>query len=419
MILKFKKQTIYYFIFFILFFISYNVTIYGYFVSKYILAAFAFIALLILLFLNLKSTKLSKKNVLYSICFIIICLLYINRNKQIETNLFSDCWTFVGLITLFFLQFNDDWVKVPCKIINFFTFEHVIGTYFCYFFPSLYRNLILPVFSNNIGYSDLINQVNHNMIAGFATNYGSNATYLTIGFLVLFGMYIQKDKKQAKDKLTIAIVYLAMIITGKRGTLIFGTLSAIAIYFIANKEKISKKVFKGLSLCFILIVLLIFLSSVIPNISMVYNRIFNSNDILNGRENLYGLAWTIFKENPILGIGWGNFKYYYSNFYNTAEQLNAHNIYLQLLCELGIIGAGIIIGFMIYTVYKTFIMLKSKKYLNYKLELTVSLVIQIMVMLVGISSTPLYGIEALYPYLVMCAIPYAISINERRLNDEC
>ena len=64
-------------------------------------------------------------------------------------------------------------------------------------------------------------------------------------------------------------------------------------------------------------------------------------------------------------------------------------------------------------------MLKSKKYLNYKLELTVSLVIQIMVMLVGISSTPLYGIEALYPYLVMCAIPYAISINERRLNDEC
>lgn len=412
MMLKIKRDTIYSFIFLILFFISYNVTIYGYFVSKYIIAIFALLSLIILFFLNIKKNKISKKNILFSICIYIVFLLYIVRNEQISDNLFSDCWTLVILIALFLLQFNDDWIKIPYKIVNIFTLEHLVGTFFCFLFSPIYKEYILPIFLNGAGSSDLINQVNQNMIAGFTTNYGSNATYLAIGFLVLWSVYIQKSKKSIKDIAFISIIYLAMLITGKRGTLIFSTLTAIIIYFVINKDKISKRLFKGFILCGVTIIVFLLLANIIPNVAMIYNRIFNSNDILNGRGDLYSLAWKLFLEHPIFGIGWGNFKY------NIVEQLNVHNIYLQLLCEVGLVGATIIIGFMIITLLKTYKLLKNPNYISFKKELAISLTIQIMVMLVGISSTPLYGVEALYPYLIACAIPHTITINERRKDNE-
>ena len=37
--------------------------------------------------------------------------------------------------------------------------------------------------------------------------------------------------------------------------------------------------------------------------------------------------------------------------------------------------------------------------------------LQLFVILIGISSTPLYGIEALYIYIISCIIPYSISFN--------
>lgn len=407
--LKLNKEKIYYFIFFILFFVSYNITIYGYFISRYLLIALTLFSIVLIFLLGIKKGKIKRKNLLFTIGFILICLIFSVRNQQLNKDFTSNCWILIGLLLLFVLQFSDDWVKVPYKIIDFFTFEHVFGTYFCYIFSDFYKSNILPIFSGNTGYADLINQVNQNMIAGFTTNYGSNATYLVIGFLSLFVRYIQKGKKSKKDILILSIIYLALLLTGKRGTLIFGTITAIMIYFILNKENVSSKIFKGIFGGIILIIVLVIASGFIPNVSMIYDRIFNSSNLLNGRERLYDLAWTLFSDNPLVGIGWGNFKYYYSNFYNVAEQLNVHNVYLQLLCEIGIVGTFIILGFMLHSLIKPYKMLKKDEYSCFKKELSISFAIQLFILLVGISSTPIYGVEALYPYLVSCVIPYAIN----------
>ena len=180
-----------------------------------------------------------------------------------------------------------------------------------------------------------------------------------------------------------------------------------------NKSKIPNKLFK-LSLGTIIIAtILIIVSNFIPSIALVCDRLFNSTDVLNGREQLYNYALKLFNEHTFFGIGWGNFKYYYSAYYNSAQLLNVHNVYLQLLCETGIMGTIIIVFFMIKSVLKSYKMQKQEIYSNYREELIISFAIQLFVILIGVSSTPLYGIELLYIYIISCIIPFAISLNKK------
>jgi putative inorganic carbon (hco3(-)) transporter len=59
------------------------------------------------------------------------------------------------------------------------------------------------------------------------------------------------------------------------------------------------------------------------------------------RLALWQAAFSLFVGHPVLGIGYGNYKYLYTSFMTISAQLDtldAHNLYLQLLSETGLIG---------------------------------------------------------------------------------
>lgn len=58
------------------------------------------------------------------------------------------------------------------------------------------------------------------------------------------------------------------------------------------------------------------------------------------RVALWAAAGSMFLSNPIIGVGYGNFMGVYADFTRgiVANKLDAHNIYLQLLAETGIVG---------------------------------------------------------------------------------
>lgn len=136
-------------------------------------------------------------------------------------------------------------------------------------------------------------------------------------------------------------------------------------------------------------------------------------DVSNGRMPLYELAIDIFKENPLLGIGWGGYRYEYTKYRflgGTAETMNAHNIYLQVLSEIGILGFVMLYSLMIYTFIKSIEILRKKD--TYHLSeseqwmMMLSVGIQTLFFLSGIVENVIYYQQILYPYALVCAYTY-------------
>lgn len=63
-----------------------------------------------------------------------------------------------------------------------------------------------------------------------------------------------------------------------------------------------------------------------------------------GRTSEVLVAWQIFADHPILGVGLNNYKYYYQQYAkplgwdNRREERSAHNLYLETAAETGLIG---------------------------------------------------------------------------------
>lgn len=60
---------------------------------------------------------------------------------------------------------------------------------------------------------------------------------------------------------------------------------------------------------------------------------------------LWGIAWNFFTHSPVFGVGWGNFEALYGSYvagipWIPVGLFSAHNIFLQLLSETGLIGFG-------------------------------------------------------------------------------
>src|SRR5699024_10918747 len=71
-------------------------------------------------------------------------------------------------------------------------------------------------------------------------------------------------------------------------------------------------------------------------------------DVTSGRVYLYEHAYNLFNESPILGIGWKGCQELSIGVINSNIGSHPHNIYFQVLTELGIVG---FILFMIPVVY--------------------------------------------------------------------
>lgn len=82
-------------------------------------------------------------------------------------------------------------------------------------------------------------------------------------------------------------------------------------------------------------------------------------EIGTGGERLYtwSIGWEMFLHNPIIGVGPGNFPWVFEEYqgdrtFNDRSLAGraAHSLYFTLIPELGIIGVGLFVGMLIYSV---------------------------------------------------------------------
>lgn len=154
--------------------------------------------------------------------------------------------------------------------------------------------------------------------------------------------------------LMIFIDFVFMLRAGSRGPMLSGFVVLLFVILSMTKNKIanfSLLLLVGIILWFSLA----YLENVISDISPVlHERLYRDSveDQLYGRDNLYTLAFSYFLESPI----WGK----YFCLYMDGEMVWPHNIFIESLLQLGIIGFALMMTIVVKSCIKVLSIGESK-----------------------------------------------------------
>lgn len=345
--------------------------------------------------------KINKYELVWLVCIIIVacnnCFLEYGEKS------YPICFFSMGIFILC-SKYSTYWEKSLLNLIPRMMLFYSISTIVLFILPQSVYYKISNILFNNIAFGGIS--------AGLTIHYSTNGMYIAMGICMYFTMYINeiKNKKRKKYFFAFFICISALLMTGKRGPLIAVIFACFLIFIITSRGKPNGRTVKIIYIIVILGIVLLVLSFFIPELGNTFKRFTNGSDNLsNGRDLLYKNAVEIFKKNPILGIGWNKFKYIQTAmiFSNKTNIHDVHNIYLQLLCESGIVG---FISFMIGFTYTINLSLKfledfriKKDEINYKI-FSISIVLQCFFLLYGLTGNPLYDETMMIPYFILIAI---------------
>ncbi len=251
--------------------------------------------------------------------------------------------------------------EIPITIVKTSTFScfiHVIATWMFFLIPSLY---LVYYYSYGINiYESMPGGVEDIATGGYraalTSHYSANALYITMSFLGI--VCLGKSIGKYKFYVMLLLSMVALLLTTKRAHLLFGIMSLFFVFFYENKKHASYIIRKIIVVSIVSGVIAIIVYSVFPDVFMVFDRFENSDgDISSGRFGMWEKAFEYWSESPIFGIGWMNFQNRYL-FYNGYVTYNTHNVYIQLLCETGVVGIVIFLMFLFKSLKVTFYLLK-------------------------------------------------------------
>lgn len=388
-----------------------------YFNSLVWLGSLAF-AMILLFNINGKTFLISKENITWILVWIFFIVL---RNQNVKYGIdYGILYYAFMIITMILLNKSTNWIKCMIRFLEIICMMHAIITIISSISSNFYFNFIIPIISSEYR-SDVIGWYNNGSMAGLTSHYSVNGMYLAIGTgIVVVISIIDKNQKRWKRIIYPSIMMFALLLTTKRAHLIFMIFSVSIVYLIYNYERIGRSILKLIVLIIILIFIYFIVSMFVPSILVVYDRLFNSDySTMGGRTQLYEEAIKLFKDNPIIGNGWGAYKNYVqytvgANYSTEYAKMNAHNIYLQLLAETGIIGFSAFVGLMTYNLQKAIKVIK--KIVRYNIcnietnvNIAILLFIQVFFILYGFTGNPLYDAPMYMPYMLSCAGVSAIN----------
>lgn len=206
-----------------------------------------------------------------------------------------------------------------------------------------------------VNYEDRLGQV-------FFGNANSFATIITISELSLIWLFVYTDRKKIKVIYIMGsiLLFYLLLLSGGRKFIIVCLIFAYTIVFLKFYKTQKKKLFLN---TVIYIVVLATIYYLIFNYKLFYNIIgirfeglfnfYTGRGVIDAstivRENMIDFGISAFKQQPIFGYGLDNFKVLY--FLNGGYYHYAHNNYIELLVDFGLIGFTLYYGFFIYLIF--------------------------------------------------------------------
>lgn len=352
-----------------------------------------------LLFINLHHTKFSiRKSPLFFpflMLFVYIATSVIYSYQKVETLKFL-CVYSVGFlliicpVTEYFYSKCLEYIEILCKIVAFSILIQLI-------IPNLYSTYLYFLIRGGASARQrLSGEVASHIYSGIVGEKGEAAFLMVIAVIIILSKCIRENKMSRNNLIWLIIYFMAMLLPAKRMLFAVGVL--MLFLYIVFWTRGSRKLL-AVGGAGILGVIGYIVVSLTPSLNTLLLRFtsFSDDDTANGRIYLWEHAINMFREKPLLGYGYGSYNTYASEkgVLLTASgewSSQAHNIFYQMLGEIGIIGILLFLCVCLITLY-IFIRLYKKKELleSYDLGLLfVGACLIIMTLVYGLTGNVIY-----------------------------
>lgn len=378
------------------------------------------VVLALLLYAAAKPIKLNKFRApaLWLLPAAAVAIISYMRSKRL-VNSTMDVMVLVSCMTLcFFYSLRLENYRKGMKLMVGFAVFYALGVLLQKLAPILYEAVLLLFPS----------AIKKNLKVGFSGNGAFSAAYIVSG--IIASLALADGRRKPRKWILPAFLFFALLYTGKRGHVLFMVLALLLCYLLPVRgvKKFKRYWYIFIALLAVLAVMLAlgdFLARIpfVGEIVETVNGVLAGEDVTSSRSSLFAWAWLLFLRNPLLGIGWGNFRTTTAGNATYSAELDTHNIYLQLLCETGIIGfVFFILVFILFwraaqKDYCTLMRTPEGQASPWRKALYFSLLYQSFFLLYGLTGNPLYDQHNQIMYLFACSIVMAYRyLNRRRIN---
>lgn len=247
----------------------------------------------------------------------------------------------ISMLMMVALSKNLDWIQPAVLSCLILLSIHALSTVLLNVFPALYDNVIAPRVQGSsvtvIGPK-----------AGLTSHYSYNGQLVATGLLISYALskvntFKNGKKGRAKFGALTLLFVAALLLTTKRTPLLICISAMAIIECLTSPRGRVGAVYKILCVSFAVCVIVVVFGNQITIISNVMNRLsalFTASTLeesTSGRTLLWDRAIQLWNDSPVFGSGWGTYRYYWVGGYQGVSSA-AHNVFLQLLAEVGIFG---------------------------------------------------------------------------------
>lgn len=372
--------------------------------------------IILLLFLK-KRVIIVNRIMLGWICIGLFALFHVGQYKYVDI-----IATFSFIFFVFLMLFSENYPEFIRYFLKFsigLALVSAISALIFYVFPVLYN----PIFSIYGGFVANTDGGSFGYRAGLTPHTSWQGVICSVAVLYDGCILITNLKEMAhKEKMIriirIVIIFSALILSAKRGSTLFVILSLIFIYAFVNQTKVEKKVLIFLALGLVFCFGFEYMTEFIPGLEYMISRFNETKNISSYRFQMWELALKEFKNHIWIGIGWFQYRYafsrklfYHLNFWKPFMYTDAHNVYIQILCETGIIGFTIYVS----TITATFVKMlnQTKKIIRHNANKDLKSIvmacfgIQLYFVFYSLVGNPLYDYTFAF-YAISCGMTYCL-----------
>lgn len=326
-----------------------------------------------------------------SFCYLVLSC-FISQNKLISAKYvfqYSVLWLVYFLLTNYEIRST---LILICKTLSvIFSFATVCQL----IFPQLYIIFAKICFGQgiyNTGSNAIVSQGLR--FTGLATYTGNNAFLSCIGILC----FLHDDRKSSfRKKIGLVLCITSLILSGSRLVLISLIISTIVLSFLCRKKGAIKPATVFLIILLPFIFMIIY--GIVINSPVLLSRFTDAGTVAS-RKIMQDYAMNLFQEHRWLGQGINTYIIYQKDL-GLAVVTYAHNVYIQLLFETGILGVIFIIPIYFYIFFRSYKELRYRKVNKLPFaDVKIVFSIQFIFLMYFFTGNPIYDMNTLLILLI-------------------